>query len=506
MRLQLKYHQFLLYFLLGISLNYMACSENIPNEEAQSQTNVILVMSDDQGWGDVAYNGNPIVKTPRLDHLAASGLKLDRFYAAAPVCSPTRASCLTGKTPCRVGVPWADAGAIPLAETTLAEQLKQSGYATGHFGKWHCGTLSKNQRDGTRGGLPENLRHYSPPWENGFDHCFSTETMVPLYNPTVWGAGKFALPKPEPDYKMLMDRPVEKGETTNLPGVHSWYCSYWTGEGQKVTKGLEGDDAAIIMDRALQFIKEQTAEGKAFFAVIWFHSVHSPIAAGNKHRALYDSLELSIEEEHWYGSLSAMDEQIGRLEDTLKNLDIFDNTLLWFNSDNGPSYIHDFNSAGPYREKKGTLYEGGIRVPALISWPQRFATAKSITHPISTMDIFPTVLAALNMENTVRFDGENILPILDETKEARDKPIFFMAPLRGKDWRNDPNQWQLAMSDYNFKLLSVDGGASFQLYNLAKDAAETTDVAEAYPAIKKSMQFQLEEWAADFNRLELGKE
>ncbi|GJM34292.1 MAG: N-acetylgalactosamine-6-sulfatase [Saprospiraceae bacterium] len=492
--------------LLVKGFSFIGCSDAKPEKVTQNPTNVILVMSDDQGWGDVAYNGNAIVKTPRLDQLAAANIRLNRFYAAAPVCSPTRASCLTGKTPCRVGVPWADTGAIPLEETTLAEKLKQHGFATGHFGKWHAGTLSRTVRDGTRGGLPENEKFYSPPWENGFEHCFSTETMVPLYNPTVWGAGQFRLPQPGPDYKMLMDRAVEKGETSDLPGVYPWYCSYWTGEGQKVTKGLEGDDSRIIMDQALNFIKQQAADKKPFFAVIWFHAVHSPIAAGNEHRAIYDSLNLSIEEEHWYGSISAMDAQVGRLEDELKSLGIFDNTLLWFNSDNGPSYIHDFNSAGPYRGKKGTLYEGGIRVPAFVSLPKRFPQAKSISQPISTMDIYPTVLAALQLENNHAIDGENVLPILDGTKEFREAPIFFISPLRGKDWRKNANNWQFAMSGEAFKLLSVDGGASYQLYDLKKDEAETVDVTDAFPEVKQEMQLELEKWVADFDRSALGKQ
>ncbi|MFC1759674.1 sulfatase-like hydrolase/transferase, partial [Planctomycetota bacterium] len=129
-------------------------------------------MADDMGWGDTGYNGHTEIQTPHLDQMAQEGLRFHRFYSAAPVCSPTRGSCLTGRHPYRLGIPGANAGHLKPEELTLAEILHDLGYQTGHFGKWHLGTLTKTIRDGRRGGTEKGTGHYSPPWENGFDSCF----------------------------------------------------------------------------------------------------------------------------------------------------------------------------------------------------------------------------------------------------------------------------------------------------------------------------------------------
>jgi len=157
--------------------------------------NVVLLMTDDQGWGDVKYNGHESLQTPNLDAMAASSLRFERFYAAAPVCSPTRGSCMTGRHPFRYGVFGANAGHMRAEEVTIAEALRASGFTTGHFGKWHLGTLTKKGRDSNRGGA-RNLQHYAPPWDHGFDVCFSTEAKVPTFDPmttpakTAGGTGK----------------------------------------------------------------------------------------------------------------------------------------------------------------------------------------------------------------------------------------------------------------------------------------------------------------------------
>ncbi len=150
----------------------------------EDRPNIILVMSDDQGWGDIGYYGNPIVKTPSRDEMSMEGIRFDRFYVAAPVFSPTKGSCLTGRNLYRYGVYLANIGFLPREEVTLTEALKQVGYKTSHFGKWHLGTLTKTIKDGVRGG-PENPELYPPPWENRFDVCFSDEAGMPLYNPYV---------------------------------------------------------------------------------------------------------------------------------------------------------------------------------------------------------------------------------------------------------------------------------------------------------------------------------
>ena len=336
-------------------------------------------MADDLGWGDVAYNGNEIVKKPHLDEMAKSGIQLNRFYAAAPVCSPTRASCLTGRHPYRVKIPWAGDGFMSKEEITIAEALKIKNYATCHFGKWHVGGMSKTVKQSYFPGQPTT---YSPPWENGFDVSFSTESMMPTYNPYYQVGGDFG----SEDYRYIQSEAIVEGQSKR---GFKWRDFYWTGENRKV-KNLEGDDAELVMNRALDFIQENVEKGKLFLSVIWFHNVHTPVTAGEKHRKLYS--DLTMEEQHWYGGISAMDDQIGRLRSELKKMNINHNTIVWFCSDNGPSYIHNYNSAGPFRGRKSELLEGGIVVPSIVEWPAKFKTPKKMNTPVVTSDFYPTLI------------------------------------------------------------------------------------------------------------------
>jgi len=267
-------------------------------EPAPNKPNVILCMTDDQGWGDTGYNGHPVLKTPHLDQMAREGIRFDRFYSGAPVCSPTRGSCLTGRHPYRYGIQGANVGHIKKDELTLAELLKTQGYTTGHFGKWHLGTLTTKIKDANRG-MPGEASHYAPPWENGFDVCFTTESKVPTY----WKKGAY-----------------EKY------GTH-----YWTGPDKMVpAEEVIGDDSRLIMDRALPFIKQAAKSKAPFLTVIWFHAPHAPVVSAPPYTDGYK------ESKDYYGCLTAMDEQMGRLRQELKMLGIEENTMLWFCSDNGP--------------------------------------------------------------------------------------------------------------------------------------------------------------------------
>ncbi|MBL9214527.1 MAG: sulfatase-like hydrolase/transferase [Opitutaceae bacterium] len=465
--------------------------------------NIVLVMSDDQGWGDVGYNGNPRVRTPHLDTLAREGLRLDRFYAAGPVCSPTRGSCLTGRHPSRYGIDWAD-DILPASERTLPQALKAAGYRAGHFGKWHLGEFEVGGTAFTSEpgeGWKLDAASYGPPWERGFDVCFSDQGG-PTYNPMVWGRDR------GPGNRLVMNRPVARGETTALPGVVPSGARFWTGPGVTATGDLDGDSSRVIMDRALRFIETEAAAGQPFLAVVWMFTPHAPIAAGNEERARYPGL--TLEEQHWYGCLSALDDQIGRLRRRLRELGIADNTVLWFCSDNGPSWVlREFNSAGPYRGEKGLLYEGGIRVPGLLEWPARFRAPRVVTAPISTSDLYPTLLRWAGVgpgEQAPPLDGLDVTALLDGTQSARPEPIAFQSPVRmglGRDWSTYPDHWrrnpdpatrQLALSDNRFKLISTDNGASYQLYDLAADPGESTDVAAAHPRVVAEMRSRLQRW------------
>jgi arylsulfatase A-like enzyme len=426
--------------------------------------NIILVMADDLGWGDTGYNGNPVIKTPNLDQMASEGLVFSRFYASSPVCSPTRGSCLTGRHPYRYGIFSANVAHIPKEELLLSEILKGRGYVTGHFGKWHLGTLTKDIEDSNRGGK-DHPDHFAPPWENGFDECFSTEAKVPTYNP--------------------MLTPIGWNGNTDQNKPFGTY--YWDKNGELITQDLAGDDSEIIMDRAIPFIEEAIDGGNPFFAVIWFHAPHLPVLADSLHRAMY--AEYSNEEQNYYGCITALDEQVGRLRKVLDEMQASENTMIWFTSDNGPEgrfQDQDFpGSAGNLRGRKRSLYEGGIRVPGILSWPILIKESKLSKIPCSTLDYLPTILDILGEDLTSykrKLDGISLFPFIKEEIEYRSHPIYF----------ESGNQVSLINDQY--KLYSKDNGENFELFDLLKDPEEKWDISNEKPELVKDFNSMLLEW------------
>lgn len=459
----------------------------LPGAARAVPPNIVLVMADDLGWGDVAYNGNDMVHTPHLDTFAREGVRLDRFYAAAPVCSPTRASCLTGRHPYRYNIPWAGEDPLPAEEVTLAETLREAGYATGHFGKWHVGMMSRTVKQSYFEG-PVDPAKYSPPWENGFDVCFSTASMMPTYNPYYHVGGDFGTE----EYLFLGAGPVARGQRT---GGFRWRDVYWTGPGQFEDTWLEGDDSTLITDRALAFMEQNAAARRPFLALVWFHTPHTPVVAGNEDRAPY--ADQSMPAQHWFGAISAMDRQVGRIRQQLRQVGIADNTVVWFCSDNGPSYIHDYNSAGPFRGKKATLWEGGIRVPAIVEWPGRLPGKRTLTAAMSTSDFYPTLVTLARATPTYQpvLDGEDVWPILLGQTTDRKTPIGFQAPHKRPDNPfAEPGSLQAALQQGPYKLITFDAGERYLLFDLDKDPGEEHDLAPARPEKVTSMAATLEAW------------
>jgi len=433
---------------------------------AANRPNIILAMTDDQGWGDTGYNGHPFLKTPTLDAMARSGLRFNRFYSGAPVCSPTRGSAMTGRHPYRYGITFANVGHMRPEEITLAEALKTRGYVTGHFGKWHLGTLTRTEKDSNRGGQ-RGLQHYAPPWEHGFDVCFSTEAKVPTWNPML------------------------------RPGTDQPYgTAYWTGPETKATENLAGDDSRVIMDRAIPFIRDAVAQGKPFLAVIWFHTPHEPVLAGERYLKMYEGAG-SDKERHYFGCLTAMDEQMGRLRDELRRTGVAENTMLWFCADNGPEHKTGPGSAGGLRGRKRDLFEGGIRVPGLLEWPARIPRPRTTDVPCSTCDYFPTVLAALGLRMEGQpepIDGVDLLPLIDGRMDERPRPIAFES---GK---------QIALVDNRRKLITRDKGKTWMLFDLVADPTEANDLAAAHPDVVAGMKEKLETWRVSCQASLAGKD
>ena len=482
-------------FLFIVTCAVASFGQALPGK---AKPNIILVMADDLGWGDVGYNGNPVALTPNLDDMARQGIRFNRFYAAAPVCSPTRGSCLTGRHPYRYNLPWAGEDPLPAQEVTLAEALKKAGYATGHFGKWHLGQMSKTIKQSYFVG-PVDPHKYSPPWENGFDECFSTASMMPTYNPYFQVGGDYGTET----YRHVQDRPVNKGQKTD---GFRWRDHYWTGPGQIVDNWLEGDDSQIIMDRAISFIQHRNREKRPFLSVIWFHAVHTPVVAGHNDRSQF--ADQSMDAQHWFGCIRAMDRQVGRLRKELKRLGIAKNTILWFCSDNGPSYIHSLNSAGPLRGKKGSLWEGGIRVPAVLEWPGHFDKPRSVDSPVCTSDFYPTLVNLVQAHPQYQpvLDGIDVMPLIEGRQVKRPAPIAFQSPVRGKQWEALQGQESMAIIDNRYKLISFDSAKTFQLYDLQEDISETENIITQHTDIAQKLKAVLHDWQQSSQDSSQGKD
>ncbi|MGC6426103.1 MAG: sulfatase [Akkermansiaceae bacterium] len=424
--------------------------------------NIILCMTDDQGWGDTGYNGHPVLRTPHLDQMAREGLRFDRFYSSSPVCSPTRGSCLTGRYPERYGIHYANVGHLKKEEVTLAEVLREKGYATGHFGKWHLGTLTTKMKDANRGRIG-HTENYSGPWANGFDECFATESKVPTY----WKQG---------DYE-------------------SYGTRYWTGPEQMVPAGeIQGDDSVLIMDRALSFIKKSAEKKIPFFAVIWFHAPHLPVVSAPPFTDGY------TENKDYYGCITALDSQMGRLRAELERLGQDQNTMLWFCSDNGPEGKADKapGTAKNLRGRKRSLYEGGVRVPGLLVWPEKITEARTTSLPCVTSDYFPTILEVLGHtlpDHQARpYDGVSLLPLIDGKMKERPRPIAFQA------------RKQVSLIDNRYKLIRSNPKSSFELYDLIQDEGEQANIAFKHPEVVSKMKATLAEWQKSCRESNAGKD
>lgn len=469
-----------LFYTLGL-LAALVSLGGLSAHAKEKGPNIILIMSDDQGWGDVGFNGHPDLKTPNLDAMAGNGIIFERFYAASPLCSPTRASCLTGRVPFRTGILSAHTAGMRVGEITIAEALKQQGYRTGFFGKWHIGWV-KPDDVGSRG-------FYSPPWHHGFDETFATTSAVPTWDPTV-------TPKGWNSWGNKEGEPWKEG----TPYVHN---------GKVVTDNLKGDDSRIIMDRAIPFIEEQTEQQRdePFFAAVWFHAPHEPVVAGPKYRAMY--ADFTEAQQHYYGCITAMDEQVGRLRDKLRELKIEKDTVLFFCSDNGPARPQvkaGAATAGPFKGTKHTMYEGGLLVPACAEWPGTIKPKQRTGQRCATVDFFPTFanLAGYAFKKSEQrpIDGADLMPVTRGEKLQRPKELFFgyRRLVRGI------NGLALIDGDYKLVIESEEKDARTRLYNIANDPYEKKDIASKEPAKLKALLKKLAQHDSDYQRSRDGED
>ena len=450
------------------------------NVAAQTKPNIILIMADDLGWGDTGYNGNTVIKTPNLDKMASEGIRFNRFYSASAQSSPTRASVLTGRNPFRMGVYQANVGILRPEEVTLPELLKENGYATGHFGKWHLGSLTCTEKDANRG-KPGNTAEYNPPALHGYIDAFVTESKVPTFDP---------MKKPRERFNPKGWDYIKEGEAFVPYGTN-----YWDINGKKVTDKLDGDDSRVIMDRVIPFIGKSAKNKTPFLAVVWFHAPHMPCVAGPTFQAMYKGQ--NPEMQNYAGCITAMDEQIGRLRSYLKENGQNENTLIFFCSDNGPENGSP-GVTGGFRDRKHSLHEGGVRVPGIMIWPKKITSPFTTDIPCVTSDYLPTIIDVLKINKNkipYRLDGISLLPLVEGRMKERPSPIGFLFPA------------QESFTDNQYKLYAKNG--IFELYNIVKDPYEKNDIQATQSSVVYKMKDSLLKFTtsckSSFEGVEYGK-
>ncbi|MBI1247884.1 sulfatase-like hydrolase/transferase [bacterium] len=418
--------------VIGFQWTCVASAQAAPQEKP----NIIFVMADDMGWGETSYRNHPVLKTPNLNDMAQHGLRFEQFYAGCCVCSPTRASVLTGRSPDRCGV-ISHGYALRHQEKTIAQALKQAGYVTGHFGKWHL--------DALRGaGVPILKEDAYSPGHFGFDEWLSVTNFFDV-DPLMSRGGKF--------------------------------------------EQMHGDSSEVVIAEAIDFLKRHKDGDKPMFAVVWYGTPHSPFKALDGDRAHFKDLD--DQSANHYGELVAMDRSIGTLRSALREMGIADNTLFVFCSDNGGLPKITPETVGGLRGHKGNVYEGGLRVPAIIEWPSHIEP-RITNYPACTMDLFPTVVDLLGLPKSVMvqpLDGVSLKPLLTAEIKTRDQPIPFRF------------HSQAAMVDNDWKLVVSGAGKKqgFELYNLKSDLKEEHDLAMERPEKFAEMKAAFLAWnkAAD---------
>ncbi len=432
---------------------------------AQSAPNIVVVLADDLGYGDLGCYGHPRIKTPNIDRFAAAGLKLTDCYSAHPNCSPARAGLMTGRTPFRVGIynwiPMFSPMHVRRSEITVATLLRDAGYDTCQVGKWHL-----------NGDF--NLPSQPQPSDHGFNHWFSTQNN--------------ALPNHRNPNNFVRN-------------------------GKQVGP-LEGYSAQLVAAEANRWMRHGRDADKPFFLFVCFHEPHEPIASAAKFTRLYESDDPSLPAHH--GNVSQLDDGFGMLLSTLDDLGLREETFIFLTSDNGPAItgMHPHGSSGPLRDKKGAIYEGGIRVPGIIQWPGHVSPGSVSATPISGVDVLPTLceIAGTRPPADRAIDGASFLPVLQGKSIQRTKPLYWQ-------FNRSKSKAKVAIRDGDWKLVaSLDtpdrkpsGGIpqdemqsiksaeliDFELFNLKDDIAESNRVSANHPDVLRAMTQQMKTMYAE---------
>ncbi|TKG95870.1 sulfatase [Puteibacter caeruleilacunae] len=412
--------------------------ENKQNNKSHERPNIIIMLADDLGYGDIGCYGS-VINTPNLDQLAQQGVRFTDFYAAAPNCSPSRTGMLTGRSPYRNGMysyrPQGHPMHLRNDEITIAEQLKQVDYQTVHLGKWHLGCLPQDP-----------TFNHPQPSNQGFDYSYGTESnsRPSHHNPINF---------------------VRNGE--KLPMQQGYSCQ-------------------LLADEAIKWWDNHYDKSNPFFMYIAFHEPHAKVAAPD---SLVKKYKQHGREATYLACIENMDKAIGRIKAKLNEMGATNNTIIVFASDNG-SYRRGSN--GELRALKSWLYEGGIRVPGIISWPDQIKGKQEINEPAGLVDLFPTIsrIAQLKVPKDREYDGTNILPLLEGKKFDRKKPLswFFYRTspeiairkgdlmIMGKDEDIEPRTHSFGRQDMEY--IDTMSLKSVEVYNVVKNPGQKDGIVD----------------------------
>lgn len=417
---------------------------------AAKRPNVIIILTDDQGYGDVGFHGNSKINTPHLDRMAEKSVELTRFYCS-PVCAPTRASLLTGRNHYRTGVIHTSRGGAKMQgeEVTIAELLQQSGYQTGIFGKWHLGDNYPMRPQDQ--GFMESLIHKS----GGIGQ--SPDQPNSYFNPKLW----------------------KNGEAFQSTG----YCT------------------DVFFDAALEFIDQHRQTEKPFFVYLSTNAPHTPLEIAESYWKPYQRQGLDETTARVYGMMTNLDENIGKLLSHLDQTGLAETTLVLFLGDNGPQQKR---YTGGLRGRKSWIYEGGIRVPCLAQWPGHIQEGGKIDQIAAHIDLMPTLLALTNTKipEGLKLDGIDLSPLLTGSKNKMpERSLFFqvhrgLTPQRYQNFAVVTERFKLAGYPGTFgnENLMLQAEPVLELYDLSVDPGEEKNVLHSHPETVKKLLSQYEDW------------
>ena len=407
---------------------------------ADRKPNVIVFLSDDVGYGEYGFQGNKEIPTPNIDAIAKSGVRFTNGYVSGPYCSPTRAGLMTGRYQTRFGHEWNEGGpagmnkgfGLPVEQRTIADRMRNLGYATAAVGKWHLG------------GGPQFIAT-----ARGFDEFYGTVANTPFLNP--------------PNF-------IDTRKSPNITPVKD--DNFYTTD--------------AYADRAVDWVGKQ--KDKPFFLYLPFNAQHAPLQAPKKYLDRFPHIK-DEKRQLFAAMMSAMDDAVGRVMAKVREMGQEENTLVWFFSDNGGPTPQTTSKNDPLRGRKATTLEGGVRIPFCMQWKGKVPAGQTFEHPMIQLDILPTCVVAAGgkVDPAWQLDGVDLMPYL--TGAVKEPPHEMLYWRFGEQWAVRKGDWKLVAS-------VVDGVKNVKLYNLRDDIGEAADLYAMRPERVKELKAEWDTWNA----------